>query len=232
MWHSHFCCSGTVDGVSASRAQISSSEPDVLAGASLDFPQSLQTSVWILPQIRKSALFPHIFHYLPVSFSCSIKSLTPIQIFCAYKHIIVVRCFEGYIHVVQNSTHLYRIGGVLGGEYEECRLLGYGNPAHSSQETLYVSTTEPNRLMPCNIWGFHGGDYEVCHLLGYKNPVRTSQETHYISVTESSRLMLCKIWDFHGGSYEEYVLLGRVALWALLRRNLSPPSSGWKELLR
>jgi hypothetical protein len=39
----------------------------------------------------------------------------------------------------------------------------------------------------------------------------------------------CKIWGFHGGDYEEWRLLGRYAVWLLLkstfRRNLAPPSS-------
>jgi hypothetical protein len=88
----------------------------------------------------------------------------------------------------------------------ECRLLGYKNLVRTSQETHYVSATEPSQLMLCKIWGFLGGDNEEC-LLGYKNPVRTSQETHYISATEPSRLMLCKIWCFHGSDYEECRLL-------------------------
>jgi hypothetical protein len=52
------------------------------------------------------------------------------------------------------------------------------NPVRTSQETHYVSATEPSRLMLCKICGFHGGDYEECCLLRYNNPVRTSQETH------------------------------------------------------
>jgi hypothetical protein len=63
----------------------------------------------------------------------------------------------------------------------------------TSQETHYVSATEPSRLMLCKIRGVHGGNYEECRLLGYKHPVRTSQETHYVSNTESSQLILCKI---------------------------------------
>jgi hypothetical protein len=86
-----------------------------------------------------------------------------------------------------------KIRGFHGGNYEECRLLGYKNTVRTSQETHYVSTTESSQLMLCKIRGFHGGDYEECRLVGYKNPVRTSQETHYVSATESSRLMLCKI---------------------------------------
>jgi hypothetical protein len=49
---------------------------------------------------------------------------------------------------------------------EECHLLGYKNPVHTSQETHYLSATESNQLMLCKIWGFHGGDYEECRLLG------------------------------------------------------------------
>jgi hypothetical protein len=51
------------------------------------------------------------------------------------------------------------------------------NPVRTSQETHYVSATEPSQLTLCRIWGFHGGDYEECRLLGYKTPVHTSQET-------------------------------------------------------
>jgi hypothetical protein len=79
-----------------------------------------------------------------------------------------------------NFACVCKIGGFHGGDYEECRLLGYKNPVLTSHETHYVSATEPSRLMLCKIWGFHGGDYEACHRLGYKNPVRTSQETHYV----------------------------------------------------
>jgi hypothetical protein len=103
---------------------------------------------------------------------------------------------------------LCKIWGFHGGDYEECRLLEYKKPVRTSQETHYVSATQPSQLMLCKIWGFHGNDYEECRLLGYKNPVRTSQETHYVSATQSSQLMLCKIWGFHGNDYEECRLLG------------------------
>jgi hypothetical protein len=101
-----------------------------------------------------------------------------------------------------------KVRGFHGSNYEECRLLGYKNPVLASQETHYVSTTEPSPLMLCNIWGFHGGNYKECLLLRYKNPGRTSQETHYVSATEPSKLMLFQIWGFHGGDYEEHRLLG------------------------
>jgi hypothetical protein len=88
-------------------------------------------------------------------------------------------------------------------------------PVYTSQETHYVSATEPSRLMLWKIWGLHGGDYEECRLLGYKTPVCTSQETHYVSTTVLSLLMLCKIWGFHGSDYEECLLLGCYAVWLL-----------------
>jgi hypothetical protein len=78
---------------------------------------------------------------------------------------------------------LCKICGFHGGDYEECRLLGYKNPVRTSQETHYVSATELSQLMLCKICGFRGRDYEECRLLGYKNPVRTSQETNYVSAT-------------------------------------------------
>jgi hypothetical protein len=102
-----------------------------------------------------------------------------------------------------------KVCGFHGGNYEEYRLLGYKNPVRTSQETHYVSATEPNQLMLCKISCFHGGDYEEYRLLGYKNSVRTSQETHYVSATESSQLMLCKIWSIRRGDYEECRLLGQ-----------------------
>jgi hypothetical protein len=39
--------------------------------------------------------------------------------------------------------------------------MGYKTPVRTSQETHYVSATEPSRLILCKILGFHGGDYEV-----------------------------------------------------------------------
>jgi hypothetical protein len=65
---------------------------------------------------------------------------------------------------------LCKIWGFHGSHYEECRILGYKNPVRISQETYYVSATQPSRLMLCKIWRFHGGDYEECRLLGYKTP--------------------------------------------------------------
>jgi hypothetical protein len=36
-------------------------------------------------------------------------------------------------------------------DYEECRRLGYNNTVRTSQETHYVSATEPSQLMLCKI---------------------------------------------------------------------------------
>jgi hypothetical protein len=38
-----------------------------------------------------------------------------------------------------------------GGDYEECRLLVYKSPVHTSQEIHYVSATEAGRLILCKI---------------------------------------------------------------------------------
>jgi hypothetical protein len=76
-----------------------------------------------------------------------------------------------------------KIWGFDGGDYEECRLLGYKNPVPTSQETHYFSAIESTQLMLCKIWNFHGGDYEECRLLVYKTPRLISQETHYFSIT-------------------------------------------------
>jgi hypothetical protein len=46
---------------------------------------------------------------------------------------------------------LCKISSFHGCGYEECRLLGYKNPVHTSQETHYVSATEPSWLMLCKI---------------------------------------------------------------------------------
>jgi hypothetical protein len=101
---------------------------------------------------------------------------------------------------------------------------GCKTPVRTSQETHYVSTAEPNRLMLCKIWGFHDGDYEECRLLGYQNPVPTSQETHYICTTEHSQLMLCKIWGFHGGDYEEHLVFLRNVRRLLVTASVVPSS--------
>jgi hypothetical protein len=60
---------------------------------------------------------------------------------------------------------LCKISGFHGGGYEECRLVGYKNPVRTSQETYYISITDPNRLILCRILGYQGGDYEECRLL-------------------------------------------------------------------
>jgi hypothetical protein len=125
---------------------------------------------------------------------------------------------------MNNGLFLYKIWGFYGGDYDECHLLGYNTQVLTSQETHYVSATEPSRLMLC----------KICHVLGYNTLVRTSQDTHYVNATEPSQLMLSKNWGFHGGDDEEYHLLGCVAVWFLsrpmFRRNLSPPSLRWQEL--
>jgi hypothetical protein len=50
------------------------------------------------------------------------------------------------VHQILYSYKLYKIWGRHGGDYEECRLLGYKIPVRTWQETHYVSGTEPNQL--------------------------------------------------------------------------------------
>jgi hypothetical protein len=52
-----------------------------------------------------------------------------------------------------------KIWGFHGGDYEECRLLGYKNSVRTSQKTHYVSAREPSRLVQCKIWVFIGRWY-------------------------------------------------------------------------
>jgi hypothetical protein len=53
------------------------------------------------------------------------------------------------------TVTLYKNLDFRGGDYEECRLLGYKNPFPKSQETHNVSTTEHSQLMLCKILGFY-----------------------------------------------------------------------------
>jgi hypothetical protein len=91
---------------------------------------------------------------------------------------------------LQSSAQLmlYKIWGFHGGDYEECRLLGYKTPVRISQEKHYVSATESNRLMLCKNWGFHGSDYEECHLVDWHRValVRTDVTTLMVVVMRSS----------------------------------------------
>jgi hypothetical protein len=57
-----------------------------------------------------------------------------------------------YVSVTELSRlMLCKILGFHGGDYDECRLLGYKNPFRISHETHYVSVTESSRLMLCKI---------------------------------------------------------------------------------
>jgi hypothetical protein len=53
---------------------------------------------------------------------------------------------------------LCKILGFHGGDYEECRLLGYKNPVLTSQETHYVSAIQPSHLMKNGVFW----DVEPC----------------------------------------------------------------------
>jgi hypothetical protein len=78
--------------------------------------------------------------------------------------------FRKSTFLIGTNRIIFKFWDFQGGDYEECRLLGYKHPLRTSQETHYVSATDYSQLMLCKIWGFHGGDYEECRLLGYKKP--------------------------------------------------------------
>jgi hypothetical protein len=79
--------------------------------------------------------------------------------FCALRDMNRQRNRYKYLHTS------CQIWGFHGGDYEECRLLGYQNPVRTSQETHYVSATDPSQLMLCKIWGFYSAACEECRLL-------------------------------------------------------------------
>jgi hypothetical protein len=45
------------------------------------------------------------------------------------------------------NWYVQKHAGSHGGDYEECRLLGYKTPVRTSQETHYVSVTESSQLL-------------------------------------------------------------------------------------
>jgi hypothetical protein len=61
-----------------------------------------------------------------------------------------------------------------------------------------------------------------------------AQDCHPLYSLPWEPITWCKISGFHSGDYEECRLLRCGAMWLLLestfRRNISPPSSGWKEI--
>jgi hypothetical protein len=62
-----------------------------------------------------------------------------------------------YFPAIESSLLMQcKIWSIQGGDYKECRLLGYKNPFLTSQETYYVSATETSHLILFDIWGIHG----------------------------------------------------------------------------
>jgi hypothetical protein len=94
-------------------------------------------------------------------------------------------CYSG-LWSVWISEQLCKIWGSYSGDYEECHLLGYKDPVHTSQETHYVSATQSSQLMLCKIWGFCSTDYEECHLLGYDAMQLLQEPTFQRNVSLSS----------------------------------------------
>jgi hypothetical protein len=115
-------------------------------------------------------------------------------------------------------------------ESEEYRLLGYENPVHTSQETNYISATDPSWLMLCKIWGFHGGDYEEYRLLGYETPVHTSQETNYISVQRLAGWCYVRFEAFTAVTMKNAFFWDRKAQFLPHRKQITSPLqriAGW-----
>jgi hypothetical protein len=111
---------------------------------------------------------------------------------------------------------LYKIFSFHGGDYEECRLLGYKNPFRTSQGTHYFSTTESSQLMLCKICSFHGDDYEECRRLGcsavwallkpmFRPKRRFLQDPHAVKIRKEGILLLICLILSRG-------LLGKVQL--------------------
>jgi hypothetical protein len=77
------------------------------------------------------------------------------------------------------NTQIHRV-------WAECRVC-------TSQETHYVSTAKPSRLMLFGETVAVSCENHTEHsdtLCGYTNLFHTSQETHYVSATKPNRLML------------------------------------------
>jgi hypothetical protein len=103
----------------------------------------------------------------------------------------------------------------------------YKNPVCTSQETHYVSTTKPNRLM---LFGETVAVYCENHTdhtdtlcvqnaeFWYVNPVRTSKETHYVSTTKPNRLML---FGERAAVYcENHMCVGRMQSFGMLTQSV------------
>jgi hypothetical protein len=146
-------------------------------------------------------------YYIAINESSLDNNVSPSYGYCILRP-------ETGLYIPWELIWTWKTWGFHGGDYKECRLLGYKNPVRTSQETHYFYVTESSQLMLCKIWGYHGGDYEECRLLAYQNSIRIWQQTHYVSITEPSRLLLRKIWGCLGGDLEE-CHLGCYAVWML-----------------
>jgi hypothetical protein len=65
-----------------------------------------------------------------------------------------------------------KIWGFQGGDYEECRFLGYKNSVRTSQETHYVFATESSQLMLCK--------FEIFTAVTVKNVVFWDIKTQFV----------------------------------------------------
>jgi hypothetical protein len=94
-------------------------------------------------------------------------------------------------HLTENKLRLRYRDQPINAVWGNSRCLFENRTEHTdtvrtSQETHYVSATEPNRVM---LFGETVAVYCENHM-EHTDTVRTSQQTHYVSATEPNRLML------------------------------------------
>jgi hypothetical protein len=100
-----------------------------------------------------------------VSFEVRIGSLIPEDGILYNYH---CETLESYISPIlcsrinlRNILSVYRIWGSHGGDYEECRLVGYRTSIRTSQGHISLGYWA-QRLLLCKIWSFHGIRLSVC----------------------------------------------------------------------
>jgi hypothetical protein len=83
-------------------------------------------------------------------------------------------------------------------------------PLRTSQQTHYVSATEPSQLMLCKIWGFHSRDYEEWHLLGRYDILHSHRRENLKSYVvflygEATRRYIRRLETLRTDSYKSHI---------------------------